>query len=485
MSLLCPYPRGFLVSPIAALSIGSLSVSCSHVNASLFETSDSTPVPGDTIRNIRSPSIVLRVTLVGHKLGKEISAKALLDSGAEGIIIDHAFAMKHKLTLRSLLKPLPVRNVDGTLNRQGAIRHTTIQTLRIKNHATDFHQEHVELYVTSLADQDIIFGTDWLRAHNPEVNWSRSQIVFSRCPVSCHLSKYPVSVEPTIPLRKHTTINQLSLDPVPDFYDDLDFLDTGLDIFLSLYHLIKEDLLQISAKTTTSTELAACLALSTPLVQVPAQYRMYAKVFSEQASHRLPQHQPWDHAIDLIPGTTFRKCSVYHLTPNETTALKDYITDHLCQGYIHPSKLPMASPFFFVDKKDGKLCPVQDYHHLNDITVKNAAPLPLIPDLIDKLHNARYFTKLNICWGYNNIHIHHGDEWKAAFKTPLGLFEPLVMTFGLCNAPATFQTFMNDIFEDLLDQGHVVIYLDDILIFHDSLLTLCDLTHHLTTSWQV
>src|SRR6266404_2281345 len=133
----------------------------------------------------------------------------------------------------------------------------------------------------------------------------------------------------------------------------------------------------------------------------------------------------------------------------------------------------MASPFFFVDKKDGKLRPVQDYRRLNDITVKNAAPLPLIPDLIDKLHNARYFTKLDICWGYNNIHICHGDEWKAAFKTPLGLFEPLVMTFDLCNAPATFQTFMNDIFEDLLDQGHVVIYLDDILIFHDSLLTLC------------
>src|SRR6267378_8567800 len=88
------------------------------------------------------------------------------------------------------------------------------------------------LYVTSLADQDIIFGTDWLCAHNPEVNWSHSQIVFSHCPVSCHLSKYPVSVEPAVPIRKHTTINQLSLDPVPDFYDDLDFLDAGLGIFL-------------------------------------------------------------------------------------------------------------------------------------------------------------------------------------------------------------------------------------------------------------
>ncbi len=122
----------------------------------------------------------------------------------------------------------------------------------------------------------------------------------------------------------------------------------------------------------------------------------------------------------------------------------------------------MASPFFFVDKKDGKLQPVQDYRALNDVTIKNTTPLPLIPELIDKLCGARYFTKLDIHWGYNNIRIKEGDEYKAAFKTPLGLFEPTVMTFGLCNTPATFQTFMNNIFEDMVVGGHVVVYLDDI-----------------------
>ena len=98
----------------------------------------------------------------------------------------------------------------------------------------------------------------------------------------------------------------------------------------------------------------------------------------------------------------------------------------------------MASPFFFIDKKDGKLRPVQDYWKLNEITVKNTAPLPLIPSLIDKLCGARYFTKLDVQWGYNNIHIKEGNEYKATFKTSLGLYEPLVMTFGLCNTPATF-----------------------------------------------
>jgi hypothetical protein len=84
-------------------------------------------------------------------------------------------------------------------------------------------------------------------------------------------------------------------------------------------------------------------------------------------------------------------------------ALKVYIADHLQKGYIHPSKSPIASPFFFVSKKDGKLRPVQDYRALNEITVKNTAPLPLIPDLIDKLQGSHYFTKFDVHWGYNNI----------------------------------------------------------------------------------
>jgi Reverse transcriptase (RNA-dependent DNA polymerase) len=137
----------------------------------------------------------------------------------------------------------------------------------------------------------------------------------------------------------------------------------------------------------------------------------------------------------------------------------------------------MASPFFFIDKKDGKLRLVQDYWKLNEITVKNAAPLPLIPDLIDKLRGALYFTKLDVLWGYNNICIKEGDEYKAAFKTSLRLYEPLVMTFGLCNAPARFQTFMNNIFKDLIGTGQVVIYLDDILIFTHTTAQLDKLTH--------
>ena len=111
--------------------------------------------------------------------------------------------------------------------------------------------------------------------------------------------------------------------------------------------------------------------------------------------------------------------------------------------------------------------------------VKNWYPLPLISELVGKLRGARYFTKLDVWWGYQNVRIKEGDEWKAAFRTNRGLFEPLVMMFGLTNAPSTFQTMMNDIFQDLISEGVVCVYLDDILIFTK------DLEEHQKIVWRV
>ena len=162
-------------------------------------------------------------------------------------------------------------------------------------------------------------------------------------------------------------------------------------------------------------------------------------------------------------------CKVYPLSPTEDVALQTFITENLSKGYIRPSKSPYAFPFFFIKKKNGDLRPVQDYHKLNAFTVRNTVPLPLIRELMDRLtrvhgHRSALFTKLDICWGYNNIRICDDDQWKAAFKTNQGLFEPMVMFFGLTNAPTTFQSMMNFIFRELINEGYVTIYMDDILI---------------------
>ncbi len=169
--------------------------------------------------------------------------------------------------------------------------------------------------------------------------------------------------------------------------------------------------------------------------------------------------------IELIPNANANlDCKVYPLNRNEQAELDKFLDENLSSGRIRPSKSPMASPFFFVKKKDGKLRPVQDYRKLNEMTIKNRYPLPLISELMDKLRGAKYFTKCDVRWGYNNVRIKSGDEWKAAFRTNRGLFEPTVMFFGLTNSPATFQWMMNDIFKNLIASGAVTVYLDDILI---------------------
>ena len=133
--------------------------------------------------------------------------------------------------------------------------------------------------------------------------------------------------------------------------------------------------------------------------------------------------------------------------------LDKFLEEHLAKGYIRHLNSPYASPFFFIKKKDGKLQPVQDYRALNKWTVCNTYSLLLIRELITKLVKKKWFTKLDIHWGYNNICIKDGDQWKTAFKTNRGLFEALVMFFGLTNSPATFQTMMDVLFKEEIAVG--------------------------------
>ncbi|GBE89865.1 Transposon Ty3-G Gag-Pol polyprotein [Sparassis crispa] len=202
---------------------------------------------------------------------------------------------------------------------------------------------------------------------------------------------------------------------------------------------------------------------------VPDYLHDLKSVFEKKAAECFPETRPWDHAIDLKPNFIPRDCKVYPLSLKEKGAMDDFLEENLQKGYIRLSKSPMASPFFFVGKKDGALRPCQDYRYLNEGTVKNAYPLPLISELMDQLKGASIFTKMDLRSGYNNIRVKDGDQWKGAFKTNCRLFEPMVMFFGLCNSSATFQMMMNALFKDMIDEGWIVIYMDDILIFSNNL----------------
>jgi hypothetical protein len=134
------------------------------------------------------------------------------------------------------------------------------------------------------------------------------------------------------------------------------------------------------------------------------------------------------------------------MTPTEDEALLKFLKDMQKRGYIRPLKSPFASSFFFIREKDGKLRLVQDYRKLNQWTIPNRYPLPLIPELIAQVKDAEIFSKFDVRQGYNNVGIKKGDEHKAAFKTKYGLFEPLVMFFGLRNSLSTFQAMMDQEF---------------------------------------
>ncbi|QRW23611.1 Retrotransposable element Tf2 protein [Rhizoctonia solani] len=186
-------------------------------------------------------------------------------------------------------------------------------------------------------------------------------------------------------------------------------------------------------------------------------------VFGEEEFNKLPPHRHYNIGIKLTEEGPLNS-PLYSMTDAKSATLKDWLRDELKAGKIRPSKSSISSPVMFVPKKDGSRRLVVDYRCLNNRTRKNVYPLPRPDDLMAQLRGAKVFTKLDLRWGYNNVQVKEGNKWKTAFRTKYGLYKSLVMTFGLTNAPAAFQHFMNNLFKDLLDVC-VIIYLNDILIY--------------------
>jgi predicted aspartyl protease len=206
---------------------------------------------------------------------------------------------------------------------------------------------------------------------------------------------------------------------------------------------------------------------------LPEEFKEFADVFSEEKFKRIPDHRPYDCAIDFKDGAELPKpARPIPLSPAESIALREYLDEEIAAGKIRPSKSPIASPCFFVKKPINPKNPgavrqlrlVQDLRGVNAITKDDRFPMPLMEDLLDKIKDAKIFSKIDLRMGFNNIRIKEGDEWKTAFRTKEGLFEYVVMPFGLKNAPAIFQRYMNHIFHDLIDVC-VIVYIDDILVF--------------------
>ncbi|KAJ1193659.1 hypothetical protein NDU88_002955 [Pleurodeles waltl] len=338
--------------------------------------------------------------------------KALVDSGATGNCVDVQLVRAWGIPCIEKKNPEIIQAVDGKLLTGGPV---TLQTIPLSMICEDKilrknHEKKIILDVIHAPQYGIILGLPWLTHHIPEINWAERQIVFSSalCNEQC-----------------------LQKNQVPKV---------------------------CNSNTATAAEKET---------QLPKQYSSYKDVFDEKGAETLPPHRSYDCQIDLAPGATLPNCRVYALSEHENQHLRKYLDQFLENGFIRPSKSPAASPLFFVPKANGELRTCIDYRGLNKVTIKNKYPLPLIPVLLEQVKRAKIYTKLDLRGAYHLVGMREGDEWKTAFKTRYGLFEYTVMPFGLCNAPAAFQFFLNDVLREYLDI-FAIVYIDDILIYSDN-----------------
>ncbi|KAJ1571927.1 hypothetical protein NDA15_000371 [Ustilago hordei] len=325
----------------------------------------------------------------------------------------------------------------------------------------------VEASVADTADYDLILGFTELRRLKPTIQWDTGQLEFKtqeqdrppRRPPEAARAGDLTMRRPTLHGNEFVSaerilraaledgpIGFMLLEEPPSSLPAFGFVPTGADKGVEME--VEVD------KVVTAAE-------------IPKPYQHLRDVFDEVEADKLPHHTEHDLHLELIEGGKPPQGPLYLKGPKEMSELRRYLDENLEKGFIRPSKSPARSPVLFVPKKDGGLRLCVDYRGLNEITVKNRAPLPLIEEQLFLLRKARIYTKLDLRAAYNLIRIAKGDEWKTAFGTQLGLYEYLVMPFGLANAPAHFQSFINDIFRDIIGI-YVVVYLDDFLIFSDT-----------------
>jgi len=207
------------------------------------------------------------------------------------------------------------------------------------------------------------------------------------------------------------------------------------------------------------------LTANDSLEQVPEEFRQFLGIMGKEAADVLPEHCSYDHTIDLRAGESAPWGPIYPLSEHELETLREWLKEMLRTGKIQRSTSSAGSPILFVPKPNGRglrLC--VDYRGINRITIPNRYPLPQMQELQDRIQGAQWFTKMDLKNGFHLIRIKEEDEWKTTFCTWYGLYEFLVMPFGLSNAPATFQDMMNHIFRDMLDLG-LLAYMDDLLIY--------------------
>ena len=377
------------------------------------------PIPID-------PLLVFRGEING------IPVKILKDDGCNTNVVGIEFLKKPKT--RELFK-IQKEKIEVSHSRRGSTEEATEViingTLKIGPHT------YKSNWVVADCRYDVLLGMPWHVAHNPDINYKNRTV---------HIGNQLLPVESN----------------PPEIEPEIRVMNLGVKKFRKMLKGTKNDndfqVFQVFQKSDIKG-----MKGSQKSKQVGNLIEKYREVFRDELPDGLPPIRTVDHEIEVEKDSKPPLRPLFQLSPAELKAAKEYVEGLLKKGKIRPSKSPYGAPLFFVKEKD-KLRGVVDYRALNRITKRNNAPLPRSDEMFDRLGGAKYFSKLDLKTGFHQIRVKPEDIEKTAFNTKYGQFEYLVMPMGLCNAPATFQTLMNQIFYDCIDV-FMVVYMDDLLIF--------------------
>ena len=391
----------------------------------------------------------------GNLRGRPV--RVLVDSGASANFVAAPVLEKLKLSWKKKSHADMVKLADGTVLSSDKLAYFPFSVSSYSD-KDNFH------ILPSLEGFDLVLGMDWLRRVNPRVDWRSGIIHFD-------FGSHSHTLVPLLSTEAQRLVSTLFISAM----QVAKALKGGEDqVFLVTIREGLPDGADPADEPDESTPGVAVPAAVTANTAAPSEFHTQLDALLQKYGDIVPSDPDFvppypparnvDHAIDLLPGSSPPNKPVYRMNPAELEELKKQLAQLQEQGLIRPSTSPFGSPIIFVKKKNGSLRLCVDYRALNNITVKNKYPLPRIDDLLDRLHGAKIFSKIDLAAGYHQIRLREEDIPKSAFRTRYGHFEYTVLAFGLCNAPATFMRMMHEILMDGLDD-FVIVFLDDILIF--------------------
>ena len=288
-----------------------------------------------------------------------------------------------------------MRNIDGSFNKEGPIENTVEVNIYYKGHV-----ERTEIDVIGGQKWLVILGMPWLACHNSETDWSTGEVKMTRCPEKCGKQWRPVQGKLGWEKQKEEEARK-ETEKKKEEKEKKKKQKKGRTV--EARKVVEEWEIWDKEEEAAKSEAEARKL-------VPEKFHEWIKVFGKKQSERMPTRKLWDHAINAKEGFVPRKGKVYPLSREEREEVREFVKEQLRKGYIQPSKSPQTALVFFVRKKDGKKRTVQDYHYLNEWTIKNNYPLPLISDVLENIGTKKVFMKMDLQWGYNNVQIKEGDE---------------------------------------------------------------------------